>query len=107
MTITNLTDNELQQAKRIAELEAEIVGWKADQRENLSNQCDLQAEINALRAQIETVQRDAERYVWWVEIIESGELEILEKAFEPLGDADSVTKQDMDAAIDAAMKGAA
>ena len=32
-----------------ADLEAEIAGWKADQKENLANQCELQAEINQLR----------------------------------------------------------
>ena len=32
-----------------ADLEAEIAGWKADQKENLYNQCELQAEINQLR----------------------------------------------------------
>ena len=32
-----------------ADLEAELAGWKADQKENLANQCELQAEINQLR----------------------------------------------------------
>ena len=33
----------------LAERDAEIVGWRADQKENLANQCNLQAIINAQR----------------------------------------------------------
>lgn len=38
---------------RVLERDAEIVGWKADQKENLANQCNLQATINAQRNVLE------------------------------------------------------
>jgi len=66
MTITNLTDKELLQAQRIAELEAEVERLKVaakyaehidatpeNQRETMLH--DALTERNALRAQIETV----------------------------------------------------
>jgi len=75
MTITNLTDKELSQAQRIAELEAEVERLKAaakyaehidatpeNQRETMLH--DALTERNALRAQIETLQRDADRLDW-------------------------------------------
>jgi len=75
MTITNLTDKELLQAQRIAELEAEVERLKAaakyaehidatpeNQRETMLH--DALTERNALRAQIEALQRDADRLDW-------------------------------------------
>ena len=37
----------------LQERDAEIEGWKADQKENLANQCNLQATINAQRKVLE------------------------------------------------------
>jgi len=34
----------------LAERDTEIEGWKADQKENLCNQCELQMQINTLRS---------------------------------------------------------
>ncbi len=39
----------------------EIKGWKADQKENLKNQCDLQAEIQRLRVALKYIA-DIDRY---------------------------------------------
>jgi hypothetical protein len=53
---------------------AEIEGWKADQKENLRNQCDLQAEINrlrsALRKAIDTTYSDSLQ-AEWIAILEN------------------------------------
>jgi hypothetical protein len=75
MTITNVTDKELQQAQRIAELEAEVERLKAaakyaehidatpeNQRETMLH--DALTERNALRAQIEASQK--QEPVAWV-----------------------------------------
>ena len=43
--------NELRAA--LQERDAEIEGWKADQKENLANQCNLQATIKAQRNVLE------------------------------------------------------
>jgi len=114
MTITNLTDKELQQAQRIAELEAEVERLKAaakyaehidatpeNQRETMLH--DALTERNALRAQIETLQRDAKRYRWFSDIAVSGDFEKAEEAFACFADAESCTEQELDAAIDAAI----
>jgi len=83
MTITNLTDRELSQTQRIAELEAEVERLKAaakyaehidatpeNQRETMLH--DALTERNALRAQIETLQCDAERLQRVVLVISEG-----------------------------------
>lgn len=43
-------------------LKAENAGWKADQKENLANQCDMQAEINALKAEVERLNQQCKLY---------------------------------------------
>jgi len=108
MTITNLTDKELSQAQRIAELEAEIERLTPLQfrRAPCHKFCEATAfniQIRQLRAQIETLQRDAKRYRWFSDIAVSGDFEKAEEAFACFADAESCTEQELDAAIDAAI----
>ena len=63
-------------ADALEKQQAEIEDWKEDQKENLRNQCDLQAEINTLKAQAANDAADAadagryrwlrENHAWWL-----------------------------------------
>lgn len=46
----------------VAERDAELEGWKADQKENLANQCNLQATINAQRNVLEQALEAMHQY---------------------------------------------
>jgi len=77
--------------------------------ERLQADLTTQAEINRHLARENAAERDAlkadaERYRWWVTQVEHKDFENLEKAFKSMEAREDVTKQMMDAAIDA-MKG--
>ena len=65
---------------------------------------DLRNKCEALEITNDALKADAERYRWWVTQVEHKDFENLEKAFKSMEAREDVTKQMMDAAIDA-MKG--
>lgn len=60
--------------------------------------------LRTLSQENEALKADAERYQWYVAQLESGNLDKLEEAFRNMERVEIVTKQMIDAAIDA-MKG--
>ena len=95
----------IEAADALEKQQAEIEGWKADQKENLANQCELQAEINALKAKAAKDAADAERYRWLCEHSDSISLAPrLTVARVKAYGLEGWSGDDLDEAIDAAMK---
>ncbi len=59
---------------------------------------------DALRSEVEKLRKDAARYDWFADIAVSGDFERAEKAFACFEFVESCTRQEIDAAIDAAIQ---
>lgn len=62
------------------------------------------AMLRSQAVEIEKLRKDAARYDWFADIAVSGDFERAEKAFNCFEFAESCTRQEIDAAIDAAIQ---